>query len=261
MKKRRKNTSNIDYTKLTSIEVYDYLVAGKILKFPNGFVTPHNMKEIVREVVLNRLKLTREEICKKLSYIYLRKYKLGGSKRAFNSNIFNLITYCFPEMDIKYWELNKVENSFWEKEKNRKEFMLWLTQKENIDLTSIDDLRILDAKLIQKYGGSKALKFGGGVYSLILLVAEINVKEWQVVKMPVWTEAKVKDAVKWLIEEQLKWTHEEVVKNISAKVFYENNLGGLLSKYCDHSPIRALQIAYPGQYTKVRNSRLEYLKK
>jgi len=261
MKRKRRKSSELDYTKLSSIDVYNYVVAGKLLKFPNGFVTPSNMKEILREVILNRLKFTREDICQKLSYSYLKKIHLGGSRKAFDTNIFKLITYCFPEMNIKYWELNKVQNSFWENENNRKEFMLWLAEKESIDVTSIDSLKKIDARLIQKYGGSKPLKFGGGLYSLILLIAKVEVKEWQVIKMRVWTEAKVKAAVKWLVEEQLKWTHEDVVNKISAKIFYEYDLGGLLSKYCDHSPIRALQVAYPGEYTKVRNSRPEYLRK
>lgn len=256
---KSKNRS-IDTTFLTPLEVYSLVESGNLKKFPNGYVTKDSMKEILRYVILERLHMSRNDICHKLSYPFLRKYKLGGSKRAFNCSIFSLITYCFPEFDIRYWELNKVEDGFWSKEENRKEYMLWLANKEKICLNSIHDLQKINAKLIQKYGGSKAIKFGGGVYELIRLVAEIDVKEWQVIKMPVWTENKVKMAVKWLIEERLKWDKQQVINSISATVFYDNDLGGMLKRYCNHSPLKALQIAYPGEYTKVKNSRPEYLK-
>ena len=138
--------------------------------------------------------------------------------------------------------------------------MLWLANKACIKLDNIDDLKRINARLIVSNHGSKALKFGGGVYELILLVTKIDVKEWQIIKTSVWTEEKVIEAVRWMIEEQLKWTHEEVVERISAKVFYKHDLGGLLSRYCDHSPIKALNVAYPGEYKKVRNSRPEHLR-
>ena len=256
----KSKAKKIDTTFLTPLEVYSLVVNGDLKKFPNGYITKESMKEILRQVILEKLHMSREEICHTISYPYLRKYKLGGTRRAFNSSIFSLITYCFPEFDIRYWELNKVEDGFWEKEKNRKEFMIWLAEKEGIYLNSIHDLTKINAKLIQKYGGSKAIKYGGGVYELIKLVAEVDVKEWQVIKMPVWTEEKVRNAVKWLVEERLKWTKEQVVDGISANVFYDNDLGGMLKRYCNHSPLRALQIAYLGEYTKVRNSRPEYLR-
>lgn len=256
----KSKAKKIDTTFLTPLEVYSLVVNEDLKKFPNGYITKESMKEILRYVILEKLHMSRYDICHNISYPYLRKYKLGGTRRAFNSSIFSLITYCFPEFDINYWELNKVENGFWEKEENRKDFMTWLAEKEGICLDSIPDLTKIDAKLIQKHGGSKAIKYGGGVYELIKLVAMVDVKEWQVIKMPVWTEEKVKSAVKWLVEERLKWTKEQVVDGISANVFYDNDLGGMLKRYCNHSPLRALQIAYPGKYTKVRNSRPEYLR-
>ena len=163
-------------------------------------------------------------------------------------------------MKIKYWELNKVENGYWKVENNRREYMTWLCEKENINTESIYDLKRINARLIQKYAGSKILA-EAGVYELILLVTKVDVKQWQVTKMNVWTEDKVKEAVKWLIEEKLKWTYDDVVEKISAKTFSNNGLSGMLQKYCNHSPLKALQIAYPNTYYKLKNVRPEYLRK
>lgn len=260
MKRRRRNKSGLDYATLTPVQVYDYVVAGRILTFPNGYVIPENMKEILREVILKRHKLTREQICKKVNYNYLKQFQLGGARRAFDSNIYELITYCFPEFDIKRWELNKVPNGYWKNVEFKREFMLWVAEKEGINLKSVSDLSRITAKLIQSYGGSKVID-DITVFEAIKLIAETDVREWQVIKMPAWTGQKVKEAVRWMVEEKLGWTHDEVVEKISAKVFYAHGLGGMLCKYCNHSPIRALQIAYPGEYKSLKNVRPEYLRK
>lgn len=239
---------------LSPLEVYQLVLDGTLKRFPYGYVSAPNMKEILRYVVLEKLDMSREDICKKLSYVLLRKYKLGGSRLAFDASIFKLITYCFPELDVRYWELNKVEDTFWEKEQNRKEFMLWVAEKENIHLDSLTDLRKFDVELIQKYGGNRARKVAG-IYDLITLVAETDVKEWQVIKMPVWTEEKVKASVRWLIEEKLCWTKKQVENDFSSKVFYDNDLGGMLKNYCNNSPTKALRLAYPNEKFNLKNSK------
>lgn len=249
-----KNKVRVDVEGLSPLEVYQLVLDGTLRRFPYGYVSAPNMKEILRYVVLEKLSMSREDICKNLSYVFLRKYKLGGSRLAFDASIFKLITYCFPEFDIRYWELNKVEDAFWEKEENRKEFMLWVAEKENIHLDSLADLRKFDVELIQKYGGNRARKFAG-MYNLITLVAEIDVKEWQVIKMPVWNEEKAKASVKWLIEEKLRWTKKQVENNLSSKVFYDNDLGGMLKNYCNNSPIKALRLAYSNEKFKLKNSK------
>lgn len=255
MKNVRKK-KEFDYSEMTAIEVYELVCDKTIKRFPYGFVTKDNMKEIIREVILNRLNLGREEICNELNRQYLTKYHLGGARKAFKYNIFNLITYCFPEMKIKYWELKKAESGFWEKYQNRLEYMRWLVKKHNINVKSIDDLSKINAELIDSNHGSKARIYSNGIYELILMVAEVEVKEWQVIKMAKWTEEKAICAVKWLIEEKLKWTKEEVINNITVQIFYDNDLGGLLSKYCGNSPLKALQIAYPGEYTNLKHERI-----
>jgi len=51
-----------------------------------------------------------------------------------------------------------------------------------------------------------------------------------------------------MIETKLKWSHQEVCQNLSAKVFRDNKLSGLLSTVYDDSPYEALEAAYPGEY-------------
>lgn len=236
------------------IEIYDFVIDGTLNMFPNYYVTKENMKPVLREVLLNREGLKREDICK-INYRYLSKYRLSGAKIAFNGSIFELLDYCFPEMKIKKWEANRVTDDFWKSKKNQKEYMKWLIKKEKINPSIIGDLRRIDSRMIDSNCGRKAREYAGGVFNLILLIAKVDVKEWEVMKMFHWNDEKAISAIKWLIEEKLKWSYEQVVNNISVKVFADNGLDGLLRIHFKHSPLKALQLAYPGEYTKVKNSR------
>lgn len=54
--------------------------------------------------------------------------------------------------------------------------------------------------------------------------------------------------IKYLIEERLKWTRDDVCKYLTRKTFHQNALGGMLSHYFDDSPYEALDTAYPGVF-------------
>lgn len=257
MKKKRNRTSKIDYTSLTALEVYSLLINNEIPKFPPGFVSKEAMKEIIREVILNKEKFKREDICANVSYDYLGKYKLRGSRRAFDNDIFQLITYCFPEFDIKHWELKKVRNGFWASEKNRKEYMEWLIQKENINPTKLSDLKKISAELIDKNLGRKAREYSNGVYNLILIISKIQIKEWQVINISKWDDKKAIEAVKWLVEERLMCSDKDVFDKITIKAFEENDLGGLLQNYFKHNVIKALNLAYPGKFKRNASYKIE----
>lgn len=57
-----------------------------------------------------------------------------------------------------------------------------------------------------------------------------------------------KKLIKYLFEERLEWNDEQVLKNLSAKVFYDNRLGGMLQILFDSHPIEAYNFAYPGKF-------------
>ena len=252
MKKRHRRKVKIDLFGLSSIDIYTCLLRGEIAKFPNNFVTRDNMKEIIRYVILTEKKLSRKEICDKISFDYLAQYKLKGSRHAFDYSIFELVKYCFPELDIKNWELKKVSNNFWKEEKNIIEYMNWLVEKEKIDTTKISDLKKIDANLIDKNFGRKARQYSNGIYNLILIVSKIDVKEWQVMNVSKWDDIKAAQAIKWLVEEKLKWSDNDIAQKMNVKVFEENDLGGLIKNYFRHNVINALNLTYPGKF--IRNS-------
>lgn len=238
------------WSKCKPIDVYNAVVKGELKKFPNNYMTKQIAKILVKHVVIEQLNFTREDICKKLNYGVLSDYHLGGVRRLFDDCLYSMINYVFKDKNIVEWELNKVAPKFWEIEENRVRFVLWIAKKEKLDITKITDARKINATMIENNGGSKMLKNSDGLHSVIIKASGNMHKEWQFIKINSWTDEKVIEAVKWLIEEKLKWTREDVCENLTAETFYDNDLGGLLSKTCSNSPIIALEKAYIGQYKK-----------
>lgn len=235
---------------LEPIEVYNIIASGKLKKFPNDYLTKDIAKILVTYVIKDQLKYSREDICKKLNYGILSDNYLGGVRKLFDNCLFTMIDYVFKDDKIVEWELNKVSVKFWEAKENRIRFILWIAKKENLDIKKIEDAKKINTEMIRKYGGIKALRKPRGLFTVINEAASGIYKEWQFVKMNHWTEEKTLIAIKWLFDEKLKWTHEDICNNLTAQTFYDNDLGGLLSKTCGNSPFVALEKCYPGKYKK-----------
>ncbi len=249
------------WMKCKPIVVYNAVVNGELKKFPNNYMTKEIAKILVTHVVVGQLKFTRKDVCKKLNFSILSEHHLGGVRRLFDDCLYSMINYVFKEENIVEWELNKVAPKFWEIEANRIRFVQWIAKKEKLDIKKISDARKINAALIENYGGSKMLQKSDGLHSVIIQASGNMYKEWQFIKINTWTDEKVIEAVKWLIEEKLKWNSEDVCDNLTADTFYDNDLGGLLSKTCSNSPIKALEKTYPGKYKKEDLKRGEKKKK
>lgn len=246
----------VNWNLLNPVDVWNAVRTGELKVFPNNYLNKDICKELIRTLVIDELHLSRKEILK-LNFKFLAKYKLGGTRKFLPGGIYGAINFCFPELKIKEWELPSVANGFWDKEKNRTRFVKWVAKKENLNLSKMSDIRKFYSDLFISYGGSRALKHAGSLYNLLKPAVSKNLDfhEWNLIKVNSWNESKTIEAVHWLIEEKLKWSHEEVYNKLSASVFYKNDLGGMLSKFCNNSPLKALQIAYPGEYDSLKNTK------
>lgn len=239
-----------NYFKMHPLEVYNLVATGELKKFPDHYLDKDNIKEIVRHLFLNVYHFSREDIIKKVNHKFFEKIYLGGVRKKFNTKDYLVIEYCFPELDIKPWEYcGSVPNNFWCDKKNQKEFVLWIAKKEGIKLKDKYGFLKITAQVINKYGGSKAMKHAGGVYGLLDSVYPGKYKEWEITKVSYWNEEKAIPAIKWLVEERLTLTKEQVC-NLKVKDFADNDLDGMLQNVCHHSIIYALNLAYPGVYVR-----------
>ena len=199
--KRRKYVKR-NYADMSPMEVYDIVRTRELKKFPNNYLDKDTIKEIVRYVFLKELKLTREQILAKVDHKFLMELYMGGFRKFFDMKDYKVISYALPEMDLRAWEFTKVEPGFWENKENQKEFLLWVMAKEKLNPASKEDLRKLTARIVINYGGSRILKAEPDFYRVLSVVVEDKFKEWEIMKVRVWKEEKVRAAVKWLVEEK-----------------------------------------------------------
>lgn len=56
--------------------------------------------------------------------------------------------------------------------------------------------------------------------------------------------------IKYLIEDLLCLSDTELKEQLSQKIFNNNGLSGMLSLCFNNSPIKAIEVAYPGKFNK-----------
>ena len=92
--------------------------------------------------------------------------------------------------------------------------------------------------------------FNSSPYQAINTTYPNKFKEWEFSKTPsnFWIKEKGVEAIKWLIEEKLKLTDEELKEQLSEKLFIDNKLRGMLYICFNYSPYQAINTAYPNKF-------------
>ena len=88
--------------------------------------------------------------------------------------------------------------------------------------------------------------YNGSPYQAINTAYPNKFKEWEfsIVPRNFWTKEKGIEATRWLIEEKLKLSDEELKEKLSSKLFKHNGLSGMLQACFNNSYKKALQEAY-----------------
>lgn len=233
---------------LEPLEMYALVVRGVYKTFPNNYLDKESIKVMVRYLILDSYKYTREDVLVKTDHKFFQNHQLGGARKFFNKSDWQMIIYCFPEWDIKYWEFTQInDKNFWPNSDNQRDFVLWVAKNEGVDISTKEGLRRITVPVIYKYGGSKPLQYAGGLFNLLNTVAQDKYKKWEITKMSSWTKQEAIEAIRWLIEEKLQYTPEQVC-GIKITDFAKHNLEGMLEKVFSHSILAALESAYPGIY-------------
>lgn len=235
-----------DYIKLSAIEVYKLVVQGKLKKFPNRYLDKYTIKEIVRYLLLDVYHFGRKDMFG-LNHTFFSNNYIGGFRKFFEFGDNEVLIYSFPEWDLKYWEFKKVPTYFWAEKENQLDFIRWIAMKENIDISTKEGLRKITSPIVQKYGGSRPLLDAGGLYELLNVVAQGKYKKWEITKMASWSKQEIIEATKWLVEDKLNLTPEQAC-GIKVADFAQYNLDGMLQRGCNHSILKALELAYPDNY-------------
>lgn len=126
--------------------------------------------------------------------------------------------------------------------------------ENKLKLTDEELKEQLSKKLFKENGlvGMLNYCFKGSPYEAIYSTYPNKFKPWEFKKgqRNYWNIENSINATKWLIEDKLKISDDELKEQLSAKLFKDNGLGGMLILCFNHSPYKAINSTYPNKFKK-----------
>ena len=242
--------------KMDAVDVYKLVLEKKhIKKFPNGFwqqpEAVDNAIKCTKYLIEDILKLSDKELKEQLSQNLFKENGLRGMLQyCFNNSPYEAINITYPEHNYKPWEFNQVPRGYWDNIENGINATKWLI-KTKLKLSEDELKEQLSQKLFYENGlcGMLSNCFNNSPYEAISTAyPEKNYKPWEfnIVPKGYWDDINngIK-AMKWLIETKLKLSEKEIKERLSANLFKENGLGGMLQYCFNNSPYEAINITYP----------------
>jgi hypothetical protein len=156
------------------------------------------------------------------------------------------------------WEFRKSPTNYWQGSEGRARAIRatrWLFETR----LRWSDADIRERCHVQTFydhgvGGMLATVFGASPWKALEAAYPGRFRPWELAMTSTdfWAGpeagAHAVRAVRWLIEERLGWTEEQVRRQLTRSVFARHGLGGLLGIRYGASPWKALEEAYPGRY-------------
>jgi len=235
----------------TITDVYEELLDGRRKKFPDG--TWNHREEAIRVIkylIEEKLKWSREDVCKYLSVDVFTKYKLRGLlNKCFNDSPYKALEATYPGV-YKGWELQNAPIGFWNKE-NAVQAMKWLIEEKlkwsREEVCSRFNIKVLNENGL---GSMVVICYSNSPFEALDAAYPGVYNPWELKSTPsrYWTRETGIRATRWLLEEQLEWTRKDICKGLTRGVFKQNGLVGMLERCFNGSPYKALEAAYPGIY-------------
>ncbi len=222
----------------------------EVTRVSKNFWNMETAKEATIWLIEEKLKWSENDIKEKLSAnIFIKNSLTGMLNVLFNGSAYLAIENAYPGK-FKPWEVTRVSKKFWNVE-TAKEATIWLIE-EKLKWSDEDIKQKLSAKIFIQNSFTSILNdlFNGSPYLIIDNAYPGKFKPWELPSVPkkIWNMETAKEATIWLIEEKLKWSDEDVRRNLSQNTFKENSLGGMLTILFNGSPYLAIENAYPGKF-------------
>lgn len=237
------------------LEVYNLVLEGKWLNaFPRGFwqnpEATNNPQIIIRYLFEEKFKFSDDDILK-LSANFFTKNKLGGMLAiCFNYSPFEAINAAYPGR-FKPYQMYLAPQGYWNNRENGIDAIKWLID-EKLKLSDDEIIDSISKDFFKKHNLNGMLLhcFNGSPFGAINAAYPNRFKpsRFKYTYRDKYDshEEYVKN-VKWLIEEKLQLSDNELLDTASVEMFEENNLSKTL-KYFNRSPFKAINAAYPGKY-------------
>lgn len=252
--KKYKDDSKLNFDKLTYIEIYNLVLKGEISRFPRRFwqkATESELRELLKYFFEEVLNWTIEDIKNHIEAHTFNKYKLSGMfQTLFEGSPFKVVDFTYPNK-IKEWELGRTAVNFWTVDKCI-EVTKDILQREHWTEEDIKNKPIYPLFVKYKVTTIYTEFFNGSSYNLINKIYPNKFKPWETISKPryYWNIETGKEAIKWMIEEKLKWSDEDIKEKYNSNTFKQFKLASMLDIVFNNSPFKAINATYPNRFDK-----------
>lgn len=236
----------IDLLGKTNREIYQMVLDNKISRFPASFWSKEVAKEIITEVYSD---YTREQLINLNFRKDLKEKRLLSAYQVFEYSTIKLLSYCFPKLRIKEWELRIVPDGCWRNKENVRNAVRAAFKKEGIRKKE-KICESFSANFLRKHGLRGIINYYSLYEIITIAFPEYDIIEKDLNKQYYWEREIAIKNIKYMIENTLMWNYNDICEKISTRIFVQNGLKGLLTNVCNNSVFEALELAYPGRFKK-----------
>lgn len=218
----------------------------------NYWKNKENRVNAIKNMIENVLKWDENQVKNNLSQKTFKEHRLSGLfYNYYNGSPYQVLEEVYPQKYLP-WELSCSPLGYWDIKENRIKAVKWIFETKL--KWSIDDIKKnVSQNIFKEYGLASLLgKQKGGLYTIISEAYPNQIEEWELpfTSNLYWQnkDNRIK-ALNYLFNDVLKWSTEDIKKNISQKIFLKNGLNGLL-KYYNGSPYQILKEYLPNEDIK-----------
>lgn len=221
--------SDIPNEVLDDVKYYKLILRGVLKRFPAHFWDkPYSLqsaKEITKYLIEDKLKISLEDIPKKVDKKFIQNNRLGGMlRRLFKNHVFEIVDNAYPNM-FKRWQF-KVPCVYWNSQ-TIEEAMRWLIDERlGGDIERVK--KELDVQLLKDSGMSYLITMRYprrySIYDLVSMVYPNVIEPWELkhTSQAYWTDDNIKKQLSLI-------AHKEF--NDSLYILQEYITNKLLNKY------------------------------
>lgn len=220
---------------------------------PKNYWTKDKIVEELKHLIIEKFNGDDDKIRELINQKFFIDNNLGFAlSKFFNGSPYKAIDHIFPGK-FKPWEFKSTPKGYWEIKENRCSAIKWLISEElQLSVEELKEQLTINLFTQNGLGGVIANYYDNNPFKAIEEAYPNELNPWDIrVPCGYWNDDNNKiGAIKWLIEEKLKLSNEELKEKLSVSIFEENKLNGLLKHHFKGSPYLAIDFAYPNKFKK-----------
>lgn len=227
----------IDLNMYSAVEIYEFVLVGKIPRFPANFWSCEWSYDYAREIgiyLINKELQNSDVMIKKFfGTNFLIQNKLKTVLNLFNGVAYNYFEFLYPNR-LKPWEFKVTPKNFWTDE-TAKIAVEWMID-EKLKWGREEIIDRISLEIFSQFGllGLLKRRFNSSIFSALDHAFPNKFKRWEMVHVPpgFWDDIEnIRSAVQWMVSEKLNGNIDILMQNLTISTFNKNGLGGLVSYY------------------------------